>query len=219
MSAWLEHSFANAPISRVPSFDRPTDPPRLFIGVDLAQTVDYTAIAIVEQHGRAGEAVYQVRHLERVERNTPYPMIVKRVADLARQPAVVDRATLVVDATGVGRPVVDLLRAELLTAPLLAVTITAGDAVSSEGRSWHVPKRDLVAAIQVLLQTERLKVAPALPAAELLTRELSAFEVKLSASGHDTYNARAGEHDDLVLAVALTVWAGERGIGAPLQAY
>ena len=33
--------------------------------------------------------------------------------------------------------------------------------------------------------------------------ELQSFRVTLTANGHDTYAARSGEHDDLVLAVAL----------------
>jgi hypothetical protein len=39
-----------------------------------------------------------------------------------------------------------------------------------------------------------------------LVREARAFQMKISASGHDTYNARSGEHDDLLLAVAMPVW-------------
>ncbi len=48
--------------------------------------------------------------------------------------------------------------------------------------------------------------------AATLTRELLAFQVKISAeTAHDSYGAwREGAHDDLVLAVALALWAGER---------
>ena len=34
------------------------------------------------------------------------------------------------------------------------------------------------------------------------------FRVTLTAKGRDTYAARSGEHDDLVIAVALAVWGG-----------
>jgi hypothetical protein len=39
-----------------------------------------------------------------------------------------------------------------------------------------------------------------------------AFKVEITKSGHDTYGNdwRENEHDDLVLAVALAAWAGER---------
>jgi hypothetical protein len=55
-----------------------------------------------------------------------------------------------------------------------------------------------------------------LPEAVTLTRELESFQVKITESAHDTYGAwREGAHDDLVLAVALALWAcvhyGSRG--------
>ncbi len=131
------------------------------------------------------------------------------LADLAGTGADVE---LVVDATGVGRPVVDMLRGAGLD--LVAVTITPGDAVSRDGDDWRAPKRDLVGALQLLFQQERLRVAQGLPEAATLTRELLDFRVKISAAGHDSYAAwREGAHDDLVLATALAVWWAEERVG------
>ena len=48
--------------------------------------------------------------------------------------------------------------------------------------------------------------AKGLALAGALMVELQGFQVRLTAKGHDVYAARAGEHDDLVLAVALAVW-------------
>jgi hypothetical protein len=219
MSEWLRDRFRDAPLTRTPSLTLPAEhepaPPQCFVGVDQAQVSDWTAVCIAERHGKAGQGSYQLRHLERLDRGTPYPRIVEHVAAIVRSPEIADRSTLVVDATGVGRPVIDMLRAEQFKARLVAVVITAGVDVSHEGIYWHAPKRDLVSAVQVLLQTERLKIAPALPAAELLARELESFEVRLSPAGYDSYSARVGEHDDLVLSVALACWAGERNLGPP----
>jgi hypothetical protein len=87
----------------------------------------------------------------------------------------------------------------------------APDRPRGEGGGWRVPKRDLVAVLQVLLQTGRLKIASALPDADTLQRELLAFEVKITSAANDTYGAwREGAHDDLVLAVALACWRGEQ---------
>jgi hypothetical protein len=56
-----------------------------------------------------------------------------------------------------------------------------------------------------------LRVAPALSEIETFVAELSNFRVKISASGHDTYDAwRESVHDDLVLSVALACWWAER---------
>ena len=71
-----------------------------------------------------------------------------------------------------------------------------------------MPKRDLVGAVQVLLQNERLKIARQLPEAETLRRELQNFRVKIDPkTAHDSYSHwREKEHDDLVLATALAAW-------------
>ena len=110
-----------------------------------------------------------------------------------------------------GRPVVDLFEQAGL-APV-ACTITAGQAATREGGGWHVPKRELVAVLQILLQSERLKVAQALPEAATLVRELLGFQVKITAAANDVYGTwREGAHDDLVLATALACWVAERGV-------
>ena len=119
------------------------------------------------------------------------------------------RPQLVVDATGVGRPVVDMLSAAGLSP--VPITIHGGDVVSRDGTYWRVPKRDLVGALQVLLQTTRLKIAGQLRYADTLVQELLRFRVKISDQGHDSYGAwRDGEHDDLVLALAVACWYGQR---------
>ncbi len=68
--------------------------------------------------------------------------------------------------------------------------------------------------MQVLLQTERLKIASRLKEAQTLTAELLAFKVSISLKGHDSYGNDQGSwrenpHDDLVLAVAMAAWYGE----------
>lgn len=80
-----------------------------------------------------------LKHLHRFPLGTPYPEIVKHVAELLNQPPLKGRSTLLVDATGVGRPVVDMLEQAKLEP--LAITITGGSAVVADGREFRVPKR------------------------------------------------------------------------------
>ena len=93
------------------------------------------------------------------------------------------------------------------------MTITGGDTVRHDPDGWHISKKQLVSVVQAALQTQRLKVAPALSEAKTLQRELSDFRIKVSlATGNESFEAwREKAHDDLVLAVALAVWYGERG--------
>jgi len=78
---------------------------------------------------------------------------------------------------------------------------------SDDSVTWRVPKRDLVSAVQVGLQSRTLHIARDLPHAETLRDELVNFEIRITAAANDVYGAwRAGAHDDLELAVALSSW-------------
>ena len=107
---------------------------------------------------------------------------------------------------------VELPRQSGIRAYICPITITAGHKATADGQgTWLVPKKELVSTLQVLLQSGRIKVAPALPEAQTLVREFLNFQVKITPAAHETFGAwREGEHDDLVLAVALGVWLAER---------
>ena len=215
--------------------------PLYILGVDLAQSSDYTAITVLERTSVATDRMqvrpkypvvvpgrklellrspvsenhYAARHLERLPKGTPYPAQVARIKELSERLRKGNEITpqLVVDQTGVGRPVVDMLRGADLSPA--AVTITGGDTVSQDGQDYRVPKRDLVSTVEIVLDSKRLKIASGLPEAQTLTSELLAFKRNVTLSGHDRYGNDVGEwrenpHDDMVLAVALACWYGER---------
>jgi hypothetical protein len=223
---------------------------RIF-GVDLGQQRDYTAISVTERvllptgtfsrepygvdtYGRVlrrsieeTRPEYRVRHLERPALGTPYTDVVERIVELVLELG--GQPIVAVDATGVGRPVTDMLwkrlREEIertnIYVDRCTVTITGGDAVTKvESGGVRVPKRDLISATLVLLQNGQLKIADALPLKDTLVKEVLNFRVKINIStAHDSYEAwREGDHDDLVLSVALACWAGERYMkrGAPV---
>src|SRR5439155_9551667 len=104
-----------------------------YLGLDLGQAADYTAIAVLErtpspEERRPQRPDYALRYLERPPLGTTYPDIVVRVVELVNTEPLRHRSALVVDQTGVGRPVVDLLIAAGLRP--IAVTITGGDTVT-----------------------------------------------------------------------------------------
>jgi len=181
------------------------------IGLDLGQSVDPAALVVVERQPLA----YAVCHARRLPLGTPYPEVVQAVVALVAEPALAGRVELVVDHSGVGRPVVDMLR-QAVPCPVVPVTITSGRAVtrSREG-GFRVPKSQLVDAVRVLLRGHRLQVAAGLPEAEALLRELRNFRVRITAAANETYGARSGAHDDLVLAAALACWWGQLRAGVP----
>jgi len=194
-----------------------------FVGLDLGQAQDYTALSVVEAHPtikkyRASDydpiraiaglpLSFNVRHLQRYALGTSYPAIVEDVSQKVRQ---LSEAVLTIDHTGCGRPVFDLFERAGLRP--LAITITGGDTAHGESRQWRVPKRDLVGILQVAVQSERLKIAKGLPDAQVLADEMLNFRVKINLkTAHDSYEAwREGTHDDLVLSVALACWTAEQ---------
>jgi phage FluMu gp28-like protein len=184
-------------------------PPRFVLGIDLGQAHDYTALVVLERVGTELHA----RHIERLRLGTSYPEQVARIAALVPSPELARDVLVAVDGTGVGRAVTDLLRTALrpFRTPLVAITITGGAAASRVGSRWSVPKRDLIASAQVALQAKRLKIAASLPTAQTLMDELSAYRVTISDDGRDTYgNGREAPNDDLVLALAIAVYAANR---------
>jgi hypothetical protein len=199
---------------------------RHILGLDLGQAQDFTALVGLEQSqrrerpatgGRIGRWCrdYGCRLLKRWPLGTPYTLVVRDVAQAAgRLPA---RPVLVVDGTGCGRGPVDMFRgASLPVLQLVAVNITGGFKAGFEGGYHTVPKKDLVGAVQSALQGRRLRIARRLREAATLTRELTAFRVKVNvATGNESFEAwRERDHDDMVLALALALWWGERGTEA-----
>jgi hypothetical protein len=202
----------------------PLPPPR-FIGIDLGQARDFSGLAALERIEaplpalpgagiqqylpRAGIRHYCVRHLRRWPVGTSYPTVVDEVAREVSRPELCE-APVAVDQTGVGRPVVDMLRLAGLAGRLWPVTITAGHASAASANGIHVPKKELISGLQVLLQSRRLQIAKALPESRVLQEELSRFQTKITAADSEVFGAwRSGSHDDLVVAVALAAWLGE----------
>lgn len=199
--------------------DRPgggTLSPAFVLGLDLGQTTDYTALCFGEIVP-AKPIELLVRHLDHFPKQMPYPDQVAAVGGHVEALKERGRVLLVVDQTGVGRPVVDMFRAARLGVTMWPVTI-ATSAMGAAKRDpergdWTVPKKDLIGAAVSLMHGGQLKVAGGLPPAmvRIFKAELASFRVKITSSANMTFDTwREGEHDDLVLAVALACWAAAR---------
>jgi hypothetical protein len=197
------------------------------VGVDIGQKRDPTAIAVVEAQWRACEGrsspeeYYVTRFLERLPLGTPYPAVAQRVETVitnirwqvhrraadpgqrADQEAII---TLYVDGTGVGQPIVDLLREKGAGVPVRPVYFTHGDRrVEQRDGSISLGKAWLVSRLQALLQTARI-LLPRTMEARVLGQELMDYEIKVDQDANDRYGAFAvGTHDDLVTALGLAV--------------
>lgn len=185
-----------------------------FISADLGQANDYTAISILERVTRGpgvlNEVTYHLRHLERPPRGTEYPAIVDRLIEIYRSPQLLEAdKAVVIDLTGLGRPVYDMMKQAGFWLSLNAISITGGGTVNYVDGHINVPKRDLITNLQIMLQNNIFKIAKGIEEADALVEELANFQVKISAGGHDTYGGRSGVHDDLVLSVAIGAWLAQ----------
>lgn len=193
----------------------------IILGLDLGKTGDPTALCAVDpvqvQIGTDldRQPVFQlqkhVRHLQRFPLGTRYMDIVDRVVTLTRSTQLASGYQLVVDATGVGVPVVEQLRAaQLFVTP---VTITSGldETFVEDTGFWRVSKHNLVSAVVVELENHTLRFAPELVERDAVVKELMNFRMKITSHANDTYEAwRDKEHDDLVLALCLACWGAQR---------
>jgi hypothetical protein len=201
--------------------ERVLEPTGRFVDTGRKQLMQYhrkppEMVPVVEPETRPR---LNVTDLTRFPLQTDYVVMAKTVhaaVDALRagyrdgQPAPI----LVIDHTGVGRGVFDIFRHERLGVPLIGITIQSGHTARRHPDrpwEWSVPKKDLVSALQVAVQADRLRVAPALALAKQFTKEMQAFRMKITAAANVTYEAwREGDHDDLVLSVAMACWMAER---------
>jgi hypothetical protein len=217
--------------------DREPDPPEPVVlhavGLDLGQAQDFSALVVVEYEDTADEPVYQVGHIHRWALGTPYTQVVRDVEALLlrsplcwRVPLVAKpegwrQPALVVDKTGVGNAVLELFDRETLKADLHPALITSGHSSRrDESGTWHVAKVQLVSVLQAMLQSGRLKIDANLELAGTLAEELKRFKVKVTAAGHETFEAwRERDHDDIVLSLGLALFVAEHRPKGILDAY
>jgi hypothetical protein len=189
----------------------------LIAGLDLGKLKDFTAFAGVRRVVAAGtsEAVYHVQQLRRFELGTGYLDMAAEVGRWMRSPPW-QEAELVVDLTGVGVSVVEMLEQQRLPKGINPVMITGGHAVTRRpGGGWNVSRNELCSAVQAVLSGRRIHIATGLDLAKDLNKELKAFvERPPSTAGADAIEWRDSgkQHDDLCFALGLALWFGEHAL-------
>lgn len=208
----------------------------LVVGVDLAQSMDRTAIALIEHlviptgefrvddsgHCDVADEYWReefiVRELDRLERGLPYGAI---VAEIEHRMQLVDKdADLVIDDTGVGRPVGDLFEAQTNLRPIRVTATSGNDVYRDNETTYTVPKKTLIASLDGILHNAPSVLGGAnqkharavimfrhgLSTEQVVRDELASMRRKLSQSGRATFDAASGKHDDTISAVCLACW-------------
>jgi hypothetical protein len=195
-----------------------SEPIGFHIGLDLGQVRDFSAITVNRKHLELGtdEVFHCIVFSHRFKLGTPYPDVARETAELIEQlPKLAEPPRLFADATGVGRPLIDLLRGEGLSP--LAVTLTGGQHWSMAPGGWiSLPKSEMVSTMTVALQRRQVAIAAEMPWLKQMIGELQNYRLSQTAAGNAAFNARSeADHDDLVVSLGLSIFGASKRWGAP----
>jgi hypothetical protein len=186
---------------------------RIYLGLDIGKRQDHTAIAVLELRWAYGpkDNITQriteyptlvLRYATRLAldtETTKIPQLVRetlqRFAPRYGEPSRVD--TLLIDATGIGHTVVELIRKNQTKAHIQPVMLTNGhvDRRLKDGY-LSLPRPDMLNSLKMVFELGNIKMEPSAPGFVDMERELIQFQP----SGDQQ------EHDDLVMAMAMAVW-------------
>lgn len=162
------------------------------IGVDLARTVDFTVIIVMNQLG-------QVIDFHR-SRNLDWPFQEKFIESYARK---YHPCAVYTDASGVGDPVVQTLQSRGVNArPIKTGSTTQKD--------------DLIENLKIVIEQKWISLPDERtnPTIKWLWEELRSYSSeRLEISGRMRYAAPQGQHDDGVIALALAAWGFKGRLG------
>ncbi len=148
---------------------------------------------------------FNVIEIKRFPAGHPLPAIINRVSEIASLKQVSRESIIVLDISSVGTAALRAFQARGMYPAAIDLTNAGAEGFSNDAQ--QVPLRDVIGAAQVVLETARLKVASALELATTLVSDLQAFDPKPIARNPDL---RGGRNTDLVLALAVALWWGDR---------
>ncbi len=191
--------------------------------VSLGPANHYSTLALLcKQEGQHfGKRVrsFDCSFLKRYDLNTPYEQLAADVRELFADSRL-HKATLVLERTAVGLPVLDLFRKVPARIVPDQLTSSATKAEPDGRGGWVVPKVELTSLMQVLLAGRRpedlhsalFAIADGMgEAAALLQAEWQSFtsRVQLTVSKDTSLVWRETANEDLCLAVACGCWVAE----------
>ena len=197
----------------------------VFVGTRLGQRCEPGAICVVEGRLRTPDGHrcrfthFTTRLIERLPPGTTFPEGAARVGEIVRNLSqkMRLRADVIVDATGLGSPIVSLLESENLR--VIAVYFNHGDRrIEEKNYEIRLGKAWLVARLQMLLQTQRLHL-PESPEARSLAKDLLDYQIDIDPAANEKYGAfKVGAQDEMVTALGLAVQA-DLSLGNPPTEY
>ena len=160
----------------------------MVVGCDVAKHTDFTVLIAMDAETGECFAMDRFHHLD-------WPIQKERILSFVSR----YRGRLILDATGVGDPIYDDLKRvypniegfKLTTGSKTELIQRLIVAVEQQRVSWPGERREI--------EQKNAKAAKW----GILTDEMKRFEYAITPSGHITYSAPGGYHDDCVIALAL----------------
>ena len=212
---------------------------RVVLGCDIGKKLDPSCICVTEQVGDT----FVCRDLSRLPLKLDYGEVARRIAaayhrtvaqvaaanaqadykagGFMRDPRMDPDPSLkaqtsiwvLIDAGGVGEPVVDGIRAAagIPDDHLMGVQITGGTTHNFRlgAKNSTVSKQFLISQLKRLTGfNPPLLQLPKSKEAKALAEELADFEMNITDTAHPQWGARQGQHDDLIIALALSTLPG-----------
>lgn len=161
--------------------DAPLENRQYVAGVDVAASVDYTVITVIDTESK------DVVYLDRFTR-VDYPVLEDRLTAAYNKWKLTG---MVVEANSIGRPVIDHLAARGLRVQPFTTTNTT--------------KHTIITALMAAFEHGQIRIIDD----PVLVGELLSYESKQNASGSISYSAPEGQHDDCVMSLAFAWHAVE----------
>lgn len=163
------------------------------LGVDLGKSNDWTVITPVDLTERVqgwGDPpdVFRVGMPERFNR---IDWDIQK-ARIKAAWGLYNKASVKLDATGLGSPIADDLKKEIK--PFEGITFT------------EKQRRDLLVNLQLQLAQDKVKI----PDFDQLINELEAFSYEVKPNGRVSIEVPEGQHDDCVMSLALALWDAKK---------
>ena len=199
---------------------------RWVVGADFGQRRDHSAISILsrqweidvpEQGSWAFEDLdpdaavlrYDLTDVIEIPLGTRWPYVIQRLAEIMGSEQIrSEGGRLVVDATGLGAPLLADLREQGI-GPVLGINVTAGQSESAsqaDSAIINLGKQPLVTALQVAFERGKIRLGAGVP--ERFEEQLLNFGPKINRrTGNVAYEAiDESQHDDLVISSSLCFW-------------
>lgn len=158
---------------------KPEDNHLYVMGVDLAKVQDFTVIRVYDR--ATNSQVYSDRF-----QTLEWPFQKKKIFSVAKH---YNDALIMIDATGLGDPIADDLgRVGLVVEPF---------------KITEQSKKDIIEKLSIWIEQRKIKMFYQ----DEALGEYDNFTYEIGPTGKIRYGARAGFHDDIVLADALAIWA------------